>query len=674
MRLRKSVIAGLCLLLAGTTTMMGACSSKKDGNINDSDKSVNTTTAANEPDAGNDGNQMESGDSENTADITKFDINVSYKDKQLNTTYDETAAAKIQLSDSGIQVSDSGAVVQGTTVTITKAGTYIISGSVSDGQIIVDSSDEGYVWLVLDNVSITSQNSSAIYVKSADNTLITLPEETKNEVTDGKDYVFEGEDTSLNAAIYSKDDLFINGTGSLIVNGNYNHGIQSKDDLVIISGNITVHSAGDGIVGKDSVVIKEAVITAETGGDGIKSTNAAQDKGYIYLDNPNITITAGNDRIQAETCMVIEDGIYNIITGGGSGNASTKENGEFNRGWGNWGGGRPGMRENTEPDSNDDTVSDSAKGIKAGVDITINGGVFTCDTSDDAIHSNNSITINKGTMTMASGDDGIHSDTILTIYGGEIEITKSYEGIESANIYVNDGTITLTASDDGFNAAGGSDGSAVNGRPGQNPFSGAGDYEMVFNGGTIRVCAEGDGLDSNGKIIVNGGSIRVEGPTDGGNSAVDYESGLEINGGTLIAAGSAGMAEAPTGGSQYSVMINFDSAYQGGTEVTVRDSDGNEILNYTPDRLYQSVIFSSPDLQKGNTYDIFINKESYTTVTISDIVTTSGASGGMHGGMQKQPGGKREQPGDTDEGMKKQLDDMNRGTEGEGGDMQDREF
>lgn len=225
------------------------------------------------------------------------------------------------MSDSGIQVSDSGAVVQGNTVTITKAGTYIISGSVSDGQVIVDSSEEGYVWLVLDNVSITSQNSSAIYVKSADNTLITLPEGTKNEVTDGKDYVFEGEETSLNAAIYSKDDLFINGTGSLTVTGNYNHGIQSKDDLVIISGNITVHSAGDGIVGKDSVVIREAVITVEAGGDGIKSTNAVQDKGYIYLDNPNITITAANDGIQAETCMVIEDGIYDIITGGGSGNA-----------------------------------------------------------------------------------------------------------------------------------------------------------------------------------------------------------------------------------------------------------------------------------------------------------------------------------------------------------------
>lgn len=182
---------------------MGACDPKKDGS---------------------EGYRTEGGEYETSADITKFDINVSYKDRQLNTFYDETSATKIRLLDSGIQVSDSDAVVQGNTVTITKAGTYIISGSVSDGQIIVDSSDEGYVWLVLDNVSITSRDSSAIYVKSADNTLITLPEGTTNTVTDGKDYVFEKEDTSLNAVIYSKDDLCINGTGSLTVTGNHGMG------------------------------------------------------------------------------------------------------------------------------------------------------------------------------------------------------------------------------------------------------------------------------------------------------------------------------------------------------------------------------------------------------------------------------------------------------------------
>ncbi len=641
MRLKNSMVSGLCLLLTATAAMMGACDPKKDGS---------------------EGYRTEGGEYETSADITKFDINVSYKDRQLNTFYDETSATKIRLSDSGIQVSDSNAVVQGTTVTITKAGTYIISGSVSDGQIIVDSSDEGYVWLVLDNVSITSRDSSAIYVKSADNTLITLPEGTTNTVTDGKDYVFEKEDTSLNAAIYSKDDLCINGLGSLTVTGNHDHGIQSKDDLVIISGNITVHSEGDGIVGKDSVVIREGVISVEAGGDGIKSTNSVQDKGYIYLDEPHITITASNDGIQAETCMVIEDGIYNIITGGGSGTAGTKANESTHWGSGNRGGGRPETEEDMEPDADGDMVSDSAKGIKAGVDITINGGIITCDTSDDAIHSNDSITINKGTLTLASGDDGIHSDTIFTIQGGEIGITKSYEGIESANIYVNDGTITLTASDDGFNAAGSSDGSAVNG-PGQNPFSSAGDYEMVFNEGTVLVFADGDGLDSNGKIIINGGSLWIQGPEDGGNSALDYESGLEINGGILFASGSAGMAVAPTGGSQCSVMINFESVLREETEVTVRDSEGTGILNHTPGRSWQSVIFSSPDLQKGNTYDILTNKELYTSVTLSDTVTVVGGSGGMNGGMGK-PGGMREHPDNRGDQNGKFPEGRDPGTEG----------
>lgn len=641
MRFRKGISAGICILLLGSVFIMGACSSKKNDRADDGVQTADPDT------------------------IVKFDIHADYKEHQLNPEYDETSAVKIQLSDSGIQISDSGAVVKENTVTITKAGTYIVSGSLSDGRLMVDSRDTGYVRLVLDNVSITSRNSSAIYVKNADNVLITLPEGTENQVTDGKEYKAEDEEGSLNAAIYSKDDLVINGTGNLAVTGNYNHGIQSKDDLVIISGNIQVHSAGDGIVGKDSVVIKEAVITVEAGGDGIKSTNAVQDKGYIYLDDPDITVTAANDGIQAETCMVIERGVYAITAGGGSSNAPAKQRDESAPGMGKPDGGYPGMREEMMPeqDSGDDTASDSAKGIKAGVDITINGGIFTCDTSDDTIHSNSSITINNGTMTLASGDDGIHSDTVLSVNGGEIEITKSYEGMESAGICVNEGKITLRADDDGINAAGGSAASAMGGRPGQNPFSGAGDYEMVFNGGTVLVYAAGDGLDSNGKIVINGGRLWIEGPTDGGNSAIDYESGLEINGGTLFAAGSAGMAEAPTGGSQYSLMINFDSVLQQGTEVTVRDSEGTGILSSTPGRIYQSVIFSSPDLQKGNTYDILINEELYTSVSVSDIVTIHGTVGGMNGGMGR-PGGRREHPGDRGEGSLEFPEDRNRGTEG----------
>lgn len=663
MRLKKLMIASLCVSLISASTLLSACSSKSDGASNTTSEK-DTTIEENQEKAQEESEENE--DSTNTADITKFDITVEYKDKQLNTAYDESAATKIELSDSGIQVDGSGATVEDGTVTITKAGTYVISGSVSDGQIVVDSEEEGYVWLVLNNANITNQSSSAIYVKNADNTLITLPEGTKNEVTDGKEYVFEGDDTSLNAAIYSKDDLFINGTGSLTVNGNYNHGIQSKDDLVIISGTISVQSTGDGIIGKDSVVIKEAEIVINAGGDGIKATNATQDKGYIYLDNPNITIVAGNDGIQAETCMVIEKGTYDITTGGGSSNASAKENGEFNQGWGNWGGDRSNTNgdmtppqnksnssdnsatgisaitsENQTADSSTDsttTTSDSAKGLKAGVDITINGGTFVLDCSDDTIHTNNSITISDGKITAASGDDGMHSDTILTINGGDIEITKSYEGIESSDIYINGGTITLTASDDGFNAAGGSDSSSVSGRPGQNQFSGAGDYTMTFNGGTVQVYASGDGLDSNGTIIVNGGTIYVDGPTSGGDSALDYETGLEINGGTLLTVGSIGMAESPTGGTQYSVMVNLDATCQAGTKLVIKDSTGNAVLTYTPSKVYQSIVFSTDTLKNGETYGVYVDDELKSTVTISSTVTVEG-EGGMSGGNRGMNGG-----------------------------------
>ena len=645
MWLKRLMIACLCVTVMGFSTILMACNS--NNNVDDNESKTQNQSV-------NENNIDDEENTDDTANISKFDISVDYKEKQLDVNYDNASATKINLSENSILVEGSNVTVDDTTATITSAGTYIISGTILDGQIVVDSQVQGYVWIVLNNANITNQSSSAIYVKNAENTLITLPQGTKNKITDGKDYVYAEEDTELNAAIYSKDDLFINGTGNLIVNANYNHGIQSKDDLVILSGNINIQSVGDAIIGKDSVVIKEAKIVIDSGADGIKATNAIQDKGYIYLDNPTITIEAQNVGIQAETCMVIVNGTYDITTGGGSQNASVKENGEFNNDWGNWGGGRPEMGGKMQPQSNngnaeDETTttsetaaatSNSAKGIKAEVDITIQGGTFTFDTSDDTIHTNNSITINDGNMMISSGDDGIHSDTLLTINGGDIEIIKSYEGIESSSIYINSGNLVLTASDDGFNAAGGNDLSSVNGRPGQNPFSGSDEYTLTFNGGTIQVDAAGDGLDSNGTVIVNGGTIYVDGPTNGGNSAVDYGTGFEINGGLIFTAGSTGMAVAPLGGSQYSVMVNLDTSYQGDTEMTVQDSLGNIVLRYTPGKVFQSIIFSSEQLKNGETYTIYADEVQCTTVTISSIVTTSGNQGGMNGGMQGGGGGR----------------------------------
>lgn len=295
----------------------------------------------------------------------------------------------------------------------------------------------------------------------------------------------------------------------------------------------------------------------------------------------------------------------------------------------------------------------------AGVGITIAGGTITIDSSDDSLHSNDSLLISGGSVIAASGDDGIHADSTLEISGGDILITKSYEGIESAGITISDGTIHLVAHDDGINAAGGNDSSSLNGRPGQNNIDASGDHSLQINGGYIVIDAAGDGIDVNGPITMTGGVVIVHGPTDNGNGPLDYLGSFKITGGYLLAAGSSGMAQAPdTSSTQYSVMLTFSSPQSAGTIVHIETVGGKEILTFAPAKAYQSVVLSSPDLQKGETCVVYTGGSStgsvtdglycggaytggnqFTSYTISGIVTNAGSSGvGMPGGM---PGGMR---------------------------------
>lgn len=467
--------------------------------------------------------------------------------------------------------------------------------------------------------------------------------------------------------------MVINGLGSLTINANYNHGIQSKNLLKIISGNIDIISNGDSIIGKDGVIEKEAVINIESQEDGIKATKVEENKGYIYLYNPEITIKAKKDGIQAVTCLYVKDGKYNIETG------ETNENSQ----------------------SNSDTSTDySRKGMKAGVDITIENGEYTIDSEDDGIHSNNSITVNAGTVNIASKDDGVHADTELTINNGDIKVSESDEGLEAKYITINDGNIDITTSDDGINASSGSSttldsGNApeVGNRPempanengevdtnagnrsempanensentlgnnsrmmpggGQGGFNESDGSELVINGGIVHANAGGDCIDSNGTITINGGEIYVDGPTSGGDGALDYADTCEINGGILVATGSIGMATAPTSGStQYSVNAAFSKTYNGETKVTVKDSSGNEVLTYTPAKNFQSFVFSTDKLKSGETYTIYAGDTQEGTFTVSDITTTvgnvsSGMGGGKPGGMQGGRPGKNSETNDN---------------------------
>ncbi|MDD3392217.1 MAG: carbohydrate-binding domain-containing protein [Bacilli bacterium] len=482
---------------------------------------------------------------------------------------------------------------------ITKAGVYNFSGSFNY-QIIVDTDEN--IKIVLNNVTITNDDGPAILINSAKNAYIEIV--GTNTLSDGSTYDVSDED--INGCIFSKDDLILLGTGTLNINANYKDGIVSKDDLVIKSGTYNITSQDDGIRGKDSVVILDGTFYIDAEGDGIKSTNDSdEEKGYILIEGGNFNITSTLDGIQAETKLVINDGTFDIETGGGSSVSSSSGNSS----WGYWG--------------STTTSTESAKALKAGTLVNISSGTINIDSSDDAIHSNDSVTIDSGLITISSGDDGIHADSQVVINGGNISIDKSYEGIEGNVILINDGTINVTSSDDGINVNGGNDQSAQGGRPGQNNYSDTNsNLYLKITGGTIYVDAAGDGLDSNGQIIMTGGSVYVDGPTDDGNGPIDYNDTFTMTGGILVAAGSSGMAQNVSSSStQNSVIITFTSTQSGGTEVSIDD-----IISYTPSKSFRSIVISTPTLLTNKTYSIELDGETYKDFTISSVTTSVGSS------------------------------------------------
>lgn len=598
-----------------------------------------------------------------TGDTLSYDD--MFTDRDLDVGYEESDSVKISLSDDSTTVSSGssdnsstddtvdGVTVDGNVITITSGGTYIISGTLTEGQLVVDADDEK-VQLVLDNADITCATSAAIYVKSAGKTFITLAEGSENILMNTAE--FEAiDDNNIDAVIFSKDDLALNGSGTLTINSENGHGIVSKDDLKITGGTYNITAASHALSGKDSVRIAAGTFNLVSGKDGIHSENADDSsKGYVYIAGGEFTIDSTGDGIDASNIVQIDGGTFDITAGGGVEN-STKTH-EDNMMGGRGGGKGPQMGEAPDgnapsekpsgeapqgdpgnnssdnsnsdretppekPDSNtnqaagteqsesDTSDSDSAstKGIKADGRLYINGGTFTINSADDSVHSNSAVTINDGTYTLTTGDDGVHSGEAVEINGGTITISESYEGLEGLTVTINDGDIDITSSDDGINAAGGTEEMGF-GRMGNDSTEDTSTDEMwmEINGGYIHVLAGGDGIDSNGDITVNGGEVYIDGPSDNGNSAIDYgdRSACYINGGTVVAIGSSGMAEDISDDSDQQVMlVKLDSQKEAG-EVTLTDSDGNEIITYTALKSYDCIIISTKDLEAGQTYTL----------------------------------------------------------------------
>lgn len=552
---RKKLLALFCATALSMTAVAGCTGTKSStGNVVSSETEVNAeeTVAQSE-----------------TGTFSSADM---FTERDLAGTYEESGAVYVTLSDDGITGETDGVAINGQTVTITAEG-------------------------------------------------------SQNTLRNTDEYVAI-DDNNIDAVIFAKSDLTLNGTGSLTIVSAEGYGIVSKDDLKITGGIYDITAAGHALSGKDSVRIADGtfILTAEK--DGIHAENADdEEKGYIYIADGDFTITSDGDGMDASNIVQIEDGTFDITAGGGAANSQKTHESDMPGG---------GMSQNIErpdgesmpqmgekPDGENmpqDTTTDesgtSTKGIKAGGGMYLNGGTYQIDSADDSIHSNANITIADGTYTLATGDDGVHADDALTVNGGTITVTESYEGLEGLTVTINDGTIDITARDDGINTAGGTD---------QSGFGTFGDHFkgmdsaddeteettdnemwMELNGGYIHILAGGDGVDSNGDLTINGGEIYIDGPSDNGNSAIDYgdRSSAYVNGGMLVAIGSSGMAEGMSDSSKQEVlMVKLGEQMEAG-DVELTDNEGNVIVSYTALKSYDCVIISTAEVESGATYTL----------------------------------------------------------------------
>lgn len=571
-----------------------------------------------------------------------------FSDRDLDASYSEADSVAVILSGDSIACDSSSVEVSGNTATIQKEGTYLLSGTLNDGTILIDVDKADKVQLVLNGVTMHSEASAPIYIRQADKVFVTLAEGTSNSLSNGGSFTPDG-DTNVDSIIFSKEDLTLNGSGTLSITSPGGHGIVSKDSLRITGGAYSMDVSGHGLCGKDEISIAAGNFDIIAGQDGIHAENSDDtDAGTVYIESGVFSITAEGDGIGASGSCRILDGEYRITTGGGSetvqqntadpsfdkgqrgGNRpadtmsslsqQTEKAGRGAGGRGTMGSGKGMDRMNPSqepmggqetPASPEQTDTVSAKGIKA-AEMTIDGGTFQVDSADDGLHANGNLIIRGGTMEITSGDDGIHGDETLTILSGSISITESYEGMEGQHIQILGGDITLTATDDGLNAAGGKDSSGF-GRWGDS-FTQSGDTPSIaISGGNVNITASGDGIDANGTLEITGGMVSVSGPTYGDTSVLDYDMTGTITGGTFIGTGASAMTQIFSDHTQgvLTVKVGTQSA---GAKITLTDSGGNTILSYTPELDFEIVILSTPEIQPGASYTLHIGETSQTAV------------------------------------------------------------
>jgi len=524
------------LLWAGTALFAG-CANNSAGNTTNTSVTSGTENLqdSNTPSSGEDGtNNGDNTASCKTVQVTEginTDLKGEYSDNALDSSFDENDATVILLNKTSAQIDGNGARFLDGSISITEKGTYILRGTLDNGQVVIDLDKNKNVHLVLDNADISCSYGPAIQLINAKNLYLTLADGSKNSVSDGSTYKEDASGDNPDAAIFSQEDLIINGSGNLTVTGNYKDGITSKDDLTIVSGNISVNAVDDALTGKDRATLREPVLDLSCGGDGIKSNN----------------------------------------------------------------------------------TKDTKKGV---------------------------VIIDGGQLSVKAGDDGIHSETALVINDGIIDVKESTEGLESLNIVINKGDISIVSSDDGINISGGNDTASTDipargmGGGMDTPIDGA----LIINGGSIYVNAEGDGLDSNGGILINDGNIIIAGPSGNGNGAFDYNGTFELDGGTVFAYGSPGMAQISSDCSAQTFITASDGNFQNGDEITIYNENGGKEASYTFDKEGAFIFYSSGNLEKDKDYTLeYSGNKTQVTAGDGSTVQAMGKHGGMGGG-QGRPG------------------------------------
>ena len=552
----------------------------------------------------------------------KLDVDTHYSEQDLS--WDTSSETAIDLSN---PTATDGVTVEDGTLTITKAGTYKLSGEYQ-GQIKVETADSDAVRLVLDNANITNSSGAALNVVNADEVILYSASGTTNTISDGAEYTATGEDDP-DAVVYSKADLTIAGEGTLKVNGNHEDGIHTSDGLVIVSGTLEVNAANTGIKGKDYVDILGGTINVTAQQDGIKSTNDTDEgQGWTRLSNGTVTVNAGDDGFKASRVVEISGGSLTVeqsdegieaqyinVSGGNvnvtsaddgmnaslktsdsestdsSANTSDAANQQQNN---QQQGSLPGEQQNGTSNQQQQGTGQPPQGQPPAVSGTSQDGTSQNGTTGTGQQQNN--TQNQGNQNMGQPP---------AMPGGNAQDGTSQNG-------------TTGTGQQGM------------GQPPQGgmPGGGGGTFEVVdaainVSGGNITVNAEGDGIDSNGVTTLSGGTLIVNGPSQGGNAALDTNGDLLLNGATVLSGSTADMFEAPSTNSTSGYLkLTNSSGFEQGSTVQVADSSGKVVANYKVTKSnVQLVLVSSSSIVKGQSYTV------YTTTSAVDSNAASLASG-----------------------------------------------